>query len=104
MPRQVNVKAAAKKLTEAITKLIKAEVSRSLSERVKSRAVNLPKAPGKRRKMKLSSKVLKQRKLQGQFMGLVRNLSAAKKAEIKKLRLEKGYSAAIAAARQAAKG
>ena len=53
-----------------------------------------------RRKLNLSPKVRKQFQLQGTYMGLFRSLTAAQKTALKKLRLEKGYDAAIAAARK----
>jgi hypothetical protein len=55
-------------------------------------------APHKKRR--LSAKARKQFKLQGTYMGLVRRLPAAKKAALKKLRIAKGYQAAIAEARK----
>jgi hypothetical protein len=62
-----------------------------------------PKAAAKpRRKRRLSAKARQQFKLQGAYMGLVRRLPAAKKAALKKLRVAKGYEAAIAAARNIA--
>lgn len=56
--------------------------------------------PAPRKKRRLSAKTRLLFKQQGAYMGLVRRLSAAKKAELKKLRMAKGYEAAIAAARK----
>jgi hypothetical protein len=44
---------------------------------------------------KVSTKVRNLRKLQGRYMGLVRNLSAAQKARVKTVKQEKGYGAAL---------
>lgn len=49
-----------------------------------------------RKKMKMSAALRKQRRLQGRYMGLVRGLSKAKQAQVKKVRQEKGYGAALA--------
>jgi hypothetical protein len=51
-------------------------------------------APTRRRKP-LSAKVRALRKQQGRYMGLVRSLSAAQKAKVKRVREEKGLDAAI---------
>lgn len=48
-----------------------------------------------RKKMKISPALRKQRQLQGQYMGKVRRLSKAKQAQVKKVRQEKGYEAAL---------
>jgi hypothetical protein len=54
------------------------------------------KSAGKtRRTHRLSPKVLALRRQQGQYMGLVRRLSAAKKAQVKAVREKKGLPAAI---------
>ncbi len=102
MPRTTTAAAAARKLTEAISKLIRAEVAGQVAKLPRPTAGRgrPTAAPKKRRTLKLSPKVIAQRKLQGKFMGLVRTLSAAKKAELKKLRIEKGYPAAIAEAKK----
>ena len=42
-----------------------------------------------------SAQVKNMRKLQGKYMGLVRNLSKAQKAQVKKLKQSKGYRAAF---------
>ncbi len=42
-----------------------------------------------------SPKVKALRKLQGRYMGLVRNLSSAQKAQVKKVKMEKGYGPAL---------
>jgi len=54
-------------------------------------------SPGKktRKKPRLSAKVRAQRKLQGRYMGMVRRLPKAEQAQVKKVRAEKGYPAAL---------
>src|SRR5437016_8789922 len=42
-----------------------------------------------------SAQVKNMRKLQGRYMGLVRNLNKAQKAQVKKLKQSKGYKAAF---------
>ena len=56
------------------------------------------KATQKARKA-VSAKVKAMRKLQGRYMGYVRKLSAAQKAQVKKVRESKGYQAAISMAK-----
>jgi hypothetical protein len=51
-------------------------------------------APGKR-KLKLSPKGLAARKLQGQYLGLLRGLSAGPRARVKKVAREKGVAEAL---------
>ncbi len=52
-------------------------------------------AAASRRKLKLSTRVRAQRRLQGKYMGYVRRLAAAQKAEVRKVRQEKGWREAI---------
>src|SRR5579864_6970761 len=47
------------------------------------------------RRQRVSAKVRNLRKLQGRYMGLVRNLTAAQKAQVKKVKELKGYGAAF---------
>jgi hypothetical protein len=51
--------------------------------------------PPPRRRYRISAKVRALRKKQGRYMGLVRDLSAAQKAQVKKVRAEKGLEAAV---------
>lgn len=51
-------------------------------------------APAKR-KLKLSAKGLAARKLQGQYLGLLRGLSAGPRARVKKVAREKGVAEAL---------
>lgn len=53
-----------------------------------------------RRKPRLTAGQRKALKLQGKYMGTMRGLSPARRARIKKIRVEKGVHAAIAAARK----
>jgi hypothetical protein len=54
-------------------------------------------APAKkiRKKMTMSPALRKQRQLQGRYMGMVRRLPKAKQAQVKKVRKDKGYEAAL---------
>ena len=56
------------------------------------------------RTLELSPKRRAQLKLQGQYIGLIRNLKPAQKAKVKALRVKKGMRAAIAMARRLARG
>ena len=58
----------------------------------------------KRLRRKLSAKARSQLRLQGRYMGYVRRLTAAQKTEVGKVRQEKGWQAAIAAAKKMTKG
>ncbi|HEY3174145.1 MAG TPA: hypothetical protein VGK94_00120 [Candidatus Polarisedimenticolia bacterium] len=53
-----------------------------------------------RRKPRLTANQRKALKLQGKYMGTMRGLSSARRARIKKIRVEKGIHAAIVAARK----
>ena len=101
MPRTANPANVAKQLTLLLTRLVAAEVSRAVA-RLPKAAPGRPAAAGKtgRRKLKLSPEARKKRQQQGQYMSLVRALPATKKAALAKLHREKGYSAAIAAAKK----
>ena len=57
-----------------------------------------------RRKLELSSKRRAALKLQGQYMGYLRNLKPRQKARVKALRATRGFPAAIAMAKRLAKG
>lgn len=48
-----------------------------------------------RAKKETSAQVKNMRKLQGKYMGLVRSLSKAQKAQVKKIKQSKGYKAAF---------
>ena len=61
-------------------------------------------APAPRRKLKLTAKRRAELKLQGAYMGYLRQLKARHKAEVRALRAKKGYPAAIALAKRIAKG
>jgi hypothetical protein len=54
----------------------------------------------RRPRRKLSAKARSRLRLQGRYMGFVRRLTAAQKAEVGKVRKEKGWQAAIAAAKR----
>jgi hypothetical protein len=55
-----------------------------------------------RRKSRLSAQLRAHMKLQGRYIGTMRNLPATKRAMVKKIRAEKGIMVAIAAARKMA--
>ncbi len=57
---------------------------------------------GGRRRPRLSAKQRAALKLQGKYMGTMRGLPATKRALVKKIRVEKGIKAAIAAAERLA--
>jgi hypothetical protein len=57
-----------------------------------------------KRKLKLSAKRRAELKLQGQYMGYLRNLKPRRKAEVKAVRAKKGFVAAIALAKRLGKG
>ena len=71
---------------------------RSLAASVQSAPRNGP-APA-RRKLKLSPARRAALKLQGQYMGFLRNLKPKQKAEVKALKVAKGVRPAIARAKQ----
>lgn len=48
-----------------------------------------------RKKTTMSPALRKQRQLQGRYMGLVKRLPKARQAQVKKVRKEKGYEAAL---------
>lgn len=60
-------------------------------------------APSGRKRPKLSAAQMKALKLQGQYMGTMRGLSARNQAKVKAVRKSKGISAAIAEARRLAR-
>jgi hypothetical protein len=68
---------------------------------VKRRMAKRSKA--KRPRRKLSARARSQLKLQGQYMGYVRRLTAAQKAQVRKVRQEKGLMEAIQMAKGMAK-
>jgi hypothetical protein len=53
-----------------------------------------------RRRLRLSPKRRAQLKLQGRYIGYLRNLKPRQKAQVKALRVKKGYAAAIAMAKR----
>ncbi|MBZ5640841.1 MAG: hypothetical protein LAO51_19055 [Acidobacteriia bacterium] len=59
---------------------------------------------GRKRKLKLSPERRAALKLQGQYMGYLRKLKPRQKAQVKALRAEKGFRAAIAMAMRLAEG
>ena len=60
------------------------------------------KGNARRRKLRLSPQRLAQLKVQGQYIGLIRNLKPAHKAKVKATRAAKGMRAAIAVAKRLA--
>lgn len=100
MPRTANPANVAKQLTALLTRLVAAEVSRAVARMPKAAPARAAAPSGARRKLRLSPEARRKRQLQGQYMSLVRHLPAAKKAALAKLHREKGYVAAIAAAKK----
>lgn len=58
----------------------------------------------RRQRRKLSARVRSRLRLQGRYMGYVRRLTAAQKAQVGNIRKEKGWQAAIAAAKKMGRG
>ena len=110
MPRQTNqqkrIDAATQQIAAGLAGLFSmlipaAPAAQTLPKKGRGRPGHIATAKAApRKKRRLSAEARQQFKLQGAYMGLVRRLSATKKAELKKLRLAKGYDAAIAAARK----
>jgi len=67
------------------------------------RAASVRPRRARRLRRRLSAKARSQLRLQGQYMGYVRRLTAVQKAAVGKVRKEKGWQAAIAAARKIGK-
>ena len=63
-------------------------------QRPAAKAAKAAPVPGKR-KLKLSAKGLAARKLQGQYLGLLRGLGAGPRARVKKVAREKGVAEAL---------
>jgi hypothetical protein len=59
---------------------------------------------GKKKARKVTPKVARARKLQGQYMGALRALSAADRAKVKAVAKEKGVAAAVKMAKGMKKG
>ena len=75
------------------------------AERAASRKLAQLATPAKpRRQLKITPKRRAQLKLQGAYMGYMRQLRPRQKARVKALKAEKGFEAAIKLARIAAKG
>lgn len=60
--------------------------------------------PSARRTLNLSREVRALRKLQGQYMGYLRNLKPTQRARVKALRVSKGYPAAVKLAKRLSAG
>lgn len=58
----------------------------------------------RRRRLKLSPQRLAALKLQGRYMGYLRNLKPRQKTQVKTLKASKGFPAAISLAKRLAKG
>lgn len=98
--RQVQaVRASLRHLEVALSRLVPALATAAKASAAKSTAVNLP-----RRKLRLSPKRRRELKLQGQYLGYMRQLKPAQKAKVKAAKATKGMTAAIAMARKLAGG
>src|SRR5881397_558416 len=60
--------------------------------------------PGRRRRPRLSAKQRAALKLQGRYMGFIRQLRPKQKAEVRKIRESRGIHAAVQKAEQLARG
>ena len=83
------------------------QLARSFSRLGPALAAQLESVPSKagassRRKPRLSTRQRAALKLQGKYMGTMRGLPASKRAQVKKIRAEKGIKAAIAYAKKLA--
>jgi hypothetical protein len=65
-------------------------------------SVGMPKAGGPRRKLRLSPERRRALKLQGRYLGFMRQLKPTQKAKVKAVKARKGIHAAIATARRMA--
>ncbi len=66
------------------------------------RSASVKRRSAKRPRRRLSARVRSQFRLQGSYMGYVRQLTAAQKSQVRKVREAKGWQAAIAAAKKMA--
>ena len=101
-PRQRRISAA--DISKALSK--RQEEIKSLRQRLAElqslggagrprRTTSVKRRKAKRSKRRLSAQARSRLRLQGRYMGYVRRLTAAQKAEVRKLREEKGWQAAI---------
>jgi hypothetical protein len=67
------------------------------------RTTSVKRRKAKRSKRKLSAQARSRLRLQGKYMGYVRRLTAAQKAQVRKVRQEKGWRPAIRMATKLAK-
>ena len=72
-----------------------ATTAEKATRKPRRRARKAAKKAARKARKALSPKIKAMRKLQGRYMGLVRNLAAAQKAQVKKVRETKGYQAAL---------
>ena len=77
---------------------------RKLQRAMDRMAAQLNGSPSPRRKLELTPARRSQLKLQGQYMGYLRNLKPTQKSRVKTARTTKGIRAAIALAKRLAKG
>ncbi len=85
--------------TEIVKVSISGKVTADRADRRKAgSAAKAPGIPAKAapKKKPVSEKQKNSRQLQGKYMGAVRGLSSAQKAQVKKMKAEKGTEAAIA--------
>lgn len=70
----------------------------SVERKARRKARKVAKRVARKARKSVSANVRSFRKLQGRYMGLVRNLSEAQKARVKQVKASKGYHAALALA------
>jgi hypothetical protein len=80
-----------------------AAAQRTLSRRVGRGAAGAVARPG-RRERQLTAADRARLKVQGEYLGLVRHLTARNRARVKAMKAEKGYGAALKLARQLGQG
>jgi hypothetical protein len=86
--------AAAERVQTAIAAAFGAPVKRD-SGRSSKLAVNVASSAAKRRPMKVTAKVARARKLQGQYLGALRGLGQADRAKVRTVAQDKGVPEAL---------
>jgi hypothetical protein len=82
---------ASERVLSAVSAALKGQTSATPAPAAKSEKAPAP----AKRKLRLSAKGLAARKLQGQYLGLLRGLSAGPRARVKKVAREKGVAEAL---------
>jgi hypothetical protein len=85
---------ASERVLSAVSAALTGQAAPAAAPSAKPQKAAAAPVPGKR-KLKLSAKGLAARKLQGQYLGLLRGLSAGPRARVKKVAREKGVAEAL---------